>query len=130
MASSSLGVWHECWGYIGVLIFLAAVASLAVALRFWSRRITHSGIHTDDWLALFTLFVHHGLVATVLVAFLANGLGFNTPTLSTADARTMELKKVRLNRASIFQRFMDSLYAHILATAYFHRVYTLRHSVD
>ncbi|KAI0395621.1 hypothetical protein F5Y17DRAFT_189726 [Xylariaceae sp. FL0594] len=102
MALPSPGIWHECWGYIGVLIFLAAAASVAVALRFWSRWITREGKYADDWLALFTLLVHHGLLAVVLLAFFADGLGFNTSTLSAAKqaatdveaSRTIELHKL------------------------------------
>ncbi|KAI8632860.1 hypothetical protein F5Y19DRAFT_332140 [Xylariaceae sp. FL1651] len=88
--ASTLGVWYGSWGYIAALSFLAVVASLAVALRFWSRRISGLGTHADDWLALVTLFVHHGLNATIYIAFLADGLGFNTLTLLHSDPRAAE----------------------------------------
>ncbi|GAP90160.1 putative integral membrane protein [Rosellinia necatrix] len=93
--ASSLGIWHGSWGYIGATIFLAIVSTLAVALRFWSRRISGLGIHTDDWLALVTLLVHHGLGATIIIAFVVDGLGFDTPTLILNDpAAAMELQKL------------------------------------
>ncbi|KAI8948657.1 hypothetical protein F4801DRAFT_441755 [Xylaria longipes] len=92
---SSLGIWRSSWGYIGATIFLAALSTLAVALRFWSRLISGLGIHADDWLALGTLLVHHGLGATILVAFLVDGLGFDTLSLLMADARSaMDLQKL------------------------------------
>ncbi|KAI1819410.1 hypothetical protein F4861DRAFT_139691 [Xylaria intraflava] len=83
--ASSLGVWHDCWGYIAALLFLAVLASLAVALRFWSRRVSGPGVQLDDWLALGALFIHHGLCGTVLAAFLGDGLGFDTSTLEAVD---------------------------------------------
>ncbi|KAI1178913.1 hypothetical protein F4777DRAFT_40265 [Nemania sp. FL0916] len=93
--ASSLGIWSDAWGYIGATIFLAVLSSLAVASRFWSRRISGLGIHSDDWLALVTLIVHHGLAATIIVAFIADGLGFNTATLAMADNRAaLELQKL------------------------------------
>ncbi|KAI0871840.1 hypothetical protein GGS24DRAFT_40131 [Hypoxylon argillaceum] len=93
--ASSLGIWQNSWGYIGATIFLAFLASLAVALRFWSRRISGLGIHSDDWLALTTLFIHHGLAATIVLAFISDGLGFNTHSLLVADLRAAtELQKL------------------------------------
>jgi hypothetical protein len=95
--ASSVGIWHKSWGYIGALSFLAILSSVSVVSRFWSRRISGLGIHTDDWLALFTLLIHHGLTATIYIAFLANGLGFDMATLMNTHARAaMELQKVRL----------------------------------
>ncbi|KAI0552407.1 hypothetical protein F4679DRAFT_88309 [Xylaria curta] len=92
---SSLGIWRSSWGYIAATIFLAALSTLAVALRFWSRRISGLGIHVDDWLALGTLIVHHGLGATILVAFLVDGLGFDTLSLLRADlSAAMDLQKL------------------------------------
>ncbi|KAJ8125913.1 hypothetical protein O1611_g7725 [Lasiodiplodia mahajangana] len=84
--ASSLGIWENSWGYIAATIFLAFLASLLVALRFWSRWISAQGIHSDDWLALATLFVQHGLGAIILVGFISYGLGFSTKSLETADA--------------------------------------------
>ncbi|KAI1122429.1 hypothetical protein F5Y10DRAFT_75871 [Nemania abortiva] len=93
--ASSLGIWESSWGYVGATIVLAFLASLAVALRFWSRWISGLGIHSDDWLALLTLFVHHGLGATILIAFISDGLGFNTLSLAMADPRAaMDLQKL------------------------------------
>ncbi|KAI3321639.1 hypothetical protein HD806DRAFT_159224 [Xylariaceae sp. AK1471] len=93
--ASSLGIWHESWGYIGALSFLAVLSSVSVAFRFWSRRISGLGIHTDDWLALFTLFIHHGLTTTIFIAFIADGLGFDSADLVMADLRAaMELQKL------------------------------------
>ncbi|KAI2639240.1 hypothetical protein GGS21DRAFT_419770 [Xylaria nigripes] len=93
--ASSLGVWPDCWGYIAALAFLAVLASLALALRLSSRWMTGSGIHLDDWLTLSALFVHHGFCATILAAFLSDGLGFDVPTLRSADYRAaMELQKL------------------------------------
>ncbi|KAI0453361.1 hypothetical protein F5B21DRAFT_287360 [Xylaria acuta] len=92
---SSLGIWRSSWGYVAATIFLAVLSTLAVALRFWSRRISGLGIHVDDWLALVTLVIHHGLGATTLVAFLVYGLGFDTPSLMRADpSSAMDLQKL------------------------------------
>lgn len=85
--ASSLGIWESAWGYIGATIFLAALSSLLVALRFWSRHISGLGVHWDDWLALLTLLVHHGLGATILIAFISDGLGFSMLRLAMADPR-------------------------------------------
>lgn len=94
--ASSLGIRHESWGYIVTLSILSILASVAVAFRFWARRISGLGIHADDWLALFTIIVHHGLVATIFIAFLVDGLGYDTPTLMRVDRRAaMEFRKVR-----------------------------------
>ncbi|KAI1427070.1 hypothetical protein F5Y12DRAFT_195682 [Xylaria sp. FL1777] len=92
--TSSLGICHASWGYIAATAFLAVLSSLAVALRFWSRRISGFGIYADDWLALFTLVVHHGLGATIFIAFLVDGLGFDTLTLATDQRAAMELRKL------------------------------------
>jgi hypothetical protein len=93
--ASNLGVWSGSWGYIAALGFLAVLSSLTVAGRFWSRRISGLGTHVDDWLALATLIVNHALNATVLIAFLQDGLGFNTKRLVQADpAAASELQKV------------------------------------
>ncbi|KAI0424826.1 hypothetical protein F5Y09DRAFT_126161 [Xylaria sp. FL1042] len=94
MTSSSLGICHASWGYIGATAFLVVLSSLAVALRFWSRRISGLGIYTDDWLALFTLIVHHGLAATIFIAFLVDGLGFDKLTLATDKHAENELQKL------------------------------------
>ncbi|KAI0097225.1 hypothetical protein GGR51DRAFT_486025 [Nemania sp. FL0031] len=93
--ASSLGIWENSWGYIAATILLAFLASLLVALRFWSRWISAQGIHSDDWLALATLLVHHGLGAMILVAFISYGLGFSTTSLEAADPHAaMELQKL------------------------------------
>ncbi|TGJ87928.1 hypothetical protein E0Z10_g877 [Xylaria hypoxylon] len=93
--ASSIGVWYGAWGFVGATIFLAVLSSLAVALRFWSRWITRLGVYLDDWLTLCALAVHHGFGATVIISFLADGLGFDTVTLAAADSRAaIELKKV------------------------------------
>ncbi|KAJ2988017.1 hypothetical protein NUW58_g4196 [Xylaria curta] len=93
--ASSLGIWSSAWGYIAPTIFLAVLATLAVALRFWSRQISGLGIHADDWLALVTLFFSFGLGATILVAFLVDGLGFDTASLIEADlVAAMDLQKL------------------------------------
>jgi hypothetical protein len=84
-SSDSFGIWYGSWGYIAALSFLAIIASVAVAFRFWSRRISGLAIQLDDWLALVTLLVHHGFTTTVFVAFLTNGLGFDTLDLSAPD---------------------------------------------
>ncbi|KAI0467447.1 hypothetical protein F4859DRAFT_506806 [Xylaria cf. heliscus] len=92
---SSLGIWRSSWGYIAATIFLAILSTLAVVFRFWSRRISGLGIHLDDWLALGTLLVHHGLGATILVAFISDGLGFDTLSLVRADpSAAMDLQKL------------------------------------
>ncbi|KAI1748158.1 hypothetical protein F4782DRAFT_385209 [Xylaria castorea] len=92
---SSLGIWRCSWGYIAATIFLAVLSTLTVALRFWSRRISGLGIHVDDWLALGTLIIHHGLGATILVAFLVDGLGFDTASLLMADlSAALDLQKL------------------------------------
>lgn len=93
--ASSLGIWESAWGYVGATIFLAALSSLLVALRFWSRYISGLGVHWDDWLALVTLLVHHGLGATILIAFISDGLGFPMVRLAKADPRAaMGLQKL------------------------------------
>ncbi|KAI1116730.1 hypothetical protein F5Y14DRAFT_53802 [Nemania sp. NC0429] len=93
--ASSLGIWESAWGYIGVIIFLAVLSSLFVALRFWSRRISRLGVYWDDWLALLTLLIHHGLGATILIAFISDGLGFPMMRLKAADPRAAaELQKL------------------------------------
>ncbi|RWA10070.1 hypothetical protein EKO27_g5023 [Xylaria grammica] len=93
--TSSAGAWYGAWGFVGTTIFLAAVSSLAVTLRFWARWISGLGIHTDDWLTLGALAVHHGFGATLIVSFLADGLGFDSAELKEADPRAaMELQKV------------------------------------
>ncbi len=92
--TSSLGICHSSWGYIAATAFLVVLSSLAVALRFWSRRISGLGIYTDDWLVLFTLIVLHGLAATIFIAFLVDGLGFDKQILATDKRATMELQKL------------------------------------
>jgi hypothetical protein len=71
---TTLGVWPGSWYYIAILELFALLASLAVVLRFWSRRIDEASIHTDDWLVLVTLPLQHGVNATILIAFLKFGM--------------------------------------------------------
>ncbi|KAI1289074.1 hypothetical protein F5Y03DRAFT_64217 [Xylaria venustula] len=92
--TSSLGICHASWGYIAVTAVLAILSTFAVALRFWSRRLSGLKIYADDWVALFTLIVHHGLGATIFIAFIADGLGFDTLTLATDQRAAMELHKL------------------------------------
>ncbi|KAF2969088.1 hypothetical protein GQX73_g4486 [Xylaria multiplex] len=92
--TSSIGVWHGAWGFVGATIFLAVLSSLAVALRFWSRWISGLGVYLDDWLTLCALAVHHGFGATIIVAFLADGLGFDTMVLATDERAAVDLLKV------------------------------------
>ncbi|KAI0970604.1 hypothetical protein F4678DRAFT_462303 [Xylaria arbuscula] len=83
--SSNLGDWPGNWSYI---------SSLTVAGRFWSRRISRFGTHVDDWLALDTLIVNHALNATVLIAVLQDGLGFNTKRFVQADPAVASEQKL------------------------------------
>ncbi|KAI0972111.1 hypothetical protein F4678DRAFT_68801 [Xylaria arbuscula] len=92
--TSSLGICHASWGYIAATAFLAVLSTFVVALRFWSRRLSGLGIYADDWVALFTLIAHHGLGATIFIAFIVDGLGFDTLTLATDQRAAMELRKL------------------------------------
>ncbi|KAI1747670.1 hypothetical protein F4782DRAFT_520343 [Xylaria castorea] len=46
---ANLGLLPESAGYIAALSVLAAVATLAVGLRFWVTSVTRAGLHPDDW---------------------------------------------------------------------------------
>ncbi|KAI2617137.1 hypothetical protein GGR54DRAFT_608378 [Hypoxylon sp. NC1633] len=54
---------HDGPGMIISTSIVAAFASVAVALRFWARRLAAAPLKLDDYLALSALIVHHGLLA-------------------------------------------------------------------
>ncbi|KAI0509193.1 hypothetical protein F5B22DRAFT_365873 [Xylaria bambusicola] len=85
--TSTLGVWHDAWGYIGAIIFLGVLSSITLALRFLARRLSRLGACSDDWLALFALIVQHGLGAVVIIAFLEYGVGIDSPDAISASPR-------------------------------------------
>ncbi|KAI2626778.1 hypothetical protein GGR54DRAFT_486138 [Hypoxylon sp. NC1633] len=57
-------------GCIISLSILAAISSLAVALRFWSRTLTQYGLHIEDWLSLVALIFQHACVIVIFVSFI------------------------------------------------------------
>ncbi len=92
---ATLGLLPESAGYIAGLSVLAAVATLAVGLRFWAMSLTRAGLHPDEWLSLVTIVTCHGLTATVFLAFVRYGLGHSTVELTEANlAVTVSLRKV------------------------------------
>ncbi|KAI1328683.1 hypothetical protein F5Y16DRAFT_368369 [Xylariaceae sp. FL0255] len=95
---TTFGIWRDSWAYIAVLELLALFASFIVGLRFWSRRISGLGIHADDWLALVTVLIQHGLNAVILIAFLAEGLGMRPLDIAATypDSDCASLEKLTL----------------------------------
>ncbi|KAI0906740.1 hypothetical protein F4823DRAFT_606024 [Ustulina deusta] len=92
---ATLGLLPESAGYIAGLSVLAAVATLAVGLRFWAMSLTRAGLHPDEWLSLVTIVTCHGLTATVFLAFVRYGLGHSTVELTEANlAVTVSLRKL------------------------------------
>ncbi|XXH01499.1 hypothetical protein Hte_007859 [Hypoxylon texense] len=62
----------------GILIsncILAFLATVAVAARFWARRLTHFPLGLDDWLVLAAIILQHAFLAVSFVDVLGGGLG-------------------------------------------------------
>ncbi|KAI1825864.1 hypothetical protein F4861DRAFT_547033 [Xylaria intraflava] len=61
------------------VFILIPLATIAVALRFWSRRLTKIPFWLDDYLALAALIIHHGLTAVGFALVFKGGLGLDYP---------------------------------------------------
>ena len=81
-----LGIWPGAAVHLTVLSILAVVASAAVALRFWSRRLMNDGFHTDDWLSLAALVAHHAVLALLFTLFIKCRIGWDTVRLEGSHA--------------------------------------------
>ncbi|KAI0551139.1 hypothetical protein F4679DRAFT_182280 [Xylaria curta] len=96
---ANLGLLPESAGYIAALSVLAAVATLAVGLRFWVTSV----IRADDWLSLITIITCHGLSATLFLAFVSYGLGHSTAELAQADSSVIVgLQKISFTASLLY----------------------------
>ncbi|KAI1123647.1 hypothetical protein F5Y10DRAFT_285827 [Nemania abortiva] len=80
MSSPTLPIDHsdDSGGFYAVTFLLASVATLAVALRFWARRLISQPWGIDDYLALSALILHHGVQGAAIVCVELGGLGRDT----------------------------------------------------
>ncbi|KAI0859398.1 hypothetical protein F4860DRAFT_251681 [Xylaria cubensis] len=100
---ANLGLLPESAGYIAALSVLAAVATLAVSLRFWVTSVIRAGLHPDDWLSLVTIIAGHGLSATLFLAFVSYGLGHSTAELAQADSSVIiGLQKISFTASLLY----------------------------
>ncbi|KAI1746114.1 hypothetical protein F4680DRAFT_442385 [Xylaria scruposa] len=100
---ANLGLLPESAGYIAALSVLAAVATLAVGLRFWVTSVIRAGLHPDDWLSLVAIIVGHGLSATIFLAFVSYGLGHSTAEIAQADSSVIVgLQKISFTASLLY----------------------------
>lgn len=85
-AMEPLGIWHGAVAYLAVLSVLALMASVAVAVRFWSRRLMYDGFHADDWLALAALVFHHAVLVLLFTMFINCRIGWDTERFESSGA--------------------------------------------
>ena len=85
-AMEPLGIWPGAVPYLAVLSVLALMASVAVAVRFWSRKLMYDGFHADDWLALAALVFHHAVLALLFTMFIKCRMGWDTGRFESSGA--------------------------------------------
>jgi len=79
---------------------LAFIATLCIALRFWSRRLVRFSWGLDDYLALAALLVHHAFLASSTVSVVSGGLGQDIRIVATQNPKAIVvLFKVRQSLA-------------------------------
>lgn len=64
---------------------LLGLATLAIILRFFSKRLLRAPWQVDDYLALLALIFHHGLFAASAVAVIRGGVGRDMRLVAAED---------------------------------------------
>ncbi|KAI0544081.1 hypothetical protein F4679DRAFT_591867 [Xylaria curta] len=62
-------------GMVASSSVLALLATIAVALRFWARKLTRATLRLDDYLILAALFVQHAQSTAAFASVFGGGLG-------------------------------------------------------
>ncbi|RWA11981.1 hypothetical protein EKO27_g3116 [Xylaria grammica] len=62
-------------GMVGSTLVLAFLATIAVILRFWARRLTKVPLGLDDYLVLAALVLHHAQAAAGFATVFGGGVG-------------------------------------------------------
>ncbi|TVY47473.1 hypothetical protein LOCC1_G002206 [Lachnellula occidentalis] len=64
---------------IAVGAVMPSLAIIAVALRFYSRRVIHNPLQTDDWILIPALLLTIGMGASLIAGVKLHALGYPTP---------------------------------------------------
>ena len=86
-ASSSSAITGPGRTILGINVLFAVLVSLAVAARFWSRRLKKTLYAWDDWSILAALVVYYGQVSFNIWAVANGGLGYHADQISKQQLR-------------------------------------------
>ncbi|OTA64859.1 hypothetical protein K449DRAFT_432439 [Hypoxylon sp. EC38] len=108
---------NEGPGILSCCYILASTATVAVALRFWARKLTSLNPKLDDYLILSALAAYHVLTAAATVQVVKGGLGRDMRVVSQNPSAVVILFKMYLV-TEIFYGFGNSLVKLSLAVFY------------